>query len=228
MVRELVARLAARGQYAVLDLHWSAPAGERAGQRAMADADHAVDFWRSVARLLRDEPSVLFELYNEPHGIGWRCWREGCATGDGWRAAGMQEMLSAIRGEGARQPVIATGLRWGNDLTGWLAAQPHDPAGQLVAGFHVYSFNDCTDAACWEREVAPVARQVPVLISEFGSDDCRPEFARSVLDWADSRGVSYTGWAWYPGDCAGFPALISDWSGAPTPYGRALRDRLGS
>jgi hypothetical protein len=226
MVHDLVRRLAIRGQYAILDLHWSAPNGIAAGQQRMADADHAIDFWRSVAREFKDERSVLFELYNEPHGISWRCWRDGCTTADGWRSAGMQQMLDAVRREGARQPVIATGLRWGNDLTGWLAARPHDPAHQLMADFHVYSFNECTHAECWEREAAPVLKQVPLIISEFGSDDCKPHYARSVLDWADRRGASYTGWAWYPGDCGGFPALISDWSGTPTAYGRALRERL--
>jgi uncharacterized protein YbdZ (MbtH family) len=227
MVRDLVRRLAARGQYAILDLHWSAPAGGVAGQRPMADADHAIDFWRSVGRAFRDEPSVLFELYNEPHDITWSCWRDGCAAPEGWRTAGMQQMLAAVRSQGARQPVIATGLRWGNDLTGWLSARPYDSARQLMAGFHVYSFNACTGPECWNREVAPIAAHVPLIISEFGSDDCRPRFAESVLDWADRHGASYTGWAWYPGDCGGFPSLVRDWSGTATAYGRALQERLG-
>jgi endoglucanase len=82
--------------------------------------------------------AVLFDLYNEPHGISWRCWRDGCVLPAGWRTAGMQALVDAVRSGGARQPIIVTGLAWGNGLASWLRYRPHDPAGQLVAGFHVY------------------------------------------------------------------------------------------
>ena len=31
----------------------------------------------------------MFDLFNEPHDIGWDCWRNGCQI-DGWQAVGMQ------------------------------------------------------------------------------------------------------------------------------------------
>jgi endoglucanase len=109
-VQAYVDRLHAAGLVAVLDLHWSAPGSALArGQAMMADADHSVDFWTSVATRFRDDPSVVFELFNEPHDISWDCWQLGCLTVDGWRAAGMQQLLDAVRATGARQPVVATG-----------------------------------------------------------------------------------------------------------------------
>ena len=77
----------AAGLYAVLDLHWSAPGNYAAvAQQPMADADHSVDFWKSVAGEFRDDPAVLFDLFNEPYMYWtapgspdqWTCWLYGC------------------------------------------------------------------------------------------------------------------------------------------------------
>ena len=32
----------------------------------MAFADHAIDFWTSVATTFKDDPMVIFDLFNEP------------------------------------------------------------------------------------------------------------------------------------------------------------------
>jgi aryl-phospho-beta-D-glucosidase BglC (GH1 family) len=63
--RELIDRIvtlaANRGAYVVLDLHrFRAP-----------KAEHAT-FWKDAAARYKDHPAVLFELFNEPHGIDWK------------------------------------------------------------------------------------------------------------------------------------------------------------
>jgi endoglucanase len=224
-----VARLHRAGIYAILDLHWSSP-GARAAttQQAMADAAHAPAFWRSVATRFRSDPAVVFDLYNEPHDVSWDCWRSGCVAPGGLRAAGMQQLVDAVRSARARQPIMLTGLRWGNDLGGWLAHRPSDPRGQLVAGFHVYDFNSCANAACWDATVAPIARSVPVVTGELGQRGCAHGFVDRFMRWADPAGVSYLGWGWNTADCSGFPALIADFSGRPTRYGAGLRAHLAA
>ena len=131
----------------------------------MADADHSPAFWRSVAKTFKDDHAVVFELFNEPHDISWRCWEHGCLTGDGWRTAGMQQLLNAVRGTGATNVVLVGGLGWSSDLSAWLRHRPNDPTGQLAATFHTYNFSGCSTQACWDATVAKVAKQVP------GGDD---------------------------------------------------------
>ena len=71
-IEAYVARLGRAGMVAVVDLHWSAPGAQLAtGQQDMADADHSVAFWHSVAAALRGDRNVVFDLYNEPHDISW-------------------------------------------------------------------------------------------------------------------------------------------------------------
>jgi endoglucanase len=221
-----VRRLHAAGLYVIIDLHWSAPGSTKAtGQQEMADLTHAPAFWSSAARAFRTDPAVIFDLYNEPHGIDWSCWRDGCQLPEGWRAAGMQALVNAVRSTGAQQPIIATGLNWGNDLTSWLQFRPRDPARQVVAGFHAFNFTACTTRACWIRTVAPVARKVPVITTELGEADCSDGYVNRFTRWADSAGVSYLGWSWNPAGCSA-PSLISSWDGTPTPFGEGLRTHL--
>ena len=225
-IKRYVARLHKAGLYAVLDLHWNAPGSERAdGQRQMADRDHAPAFWSSVARTFKHDHAVAFDLYNEPHDISWKCWRDGCVMPGGWRSAGMQTLVAAVRSTGAVQPVIATGIRWGTDLSSWLDYKPHDPRDQLVAGMHIFDFSYCTATSCWQKTVEPVAKQVPIVATELGQRDCSAAFMNRFMDWADAASVSYLGWSWNPFGCGG-PALIETWGGKPTGPGAQLRTRL--
>ena len=226
MIRHYVDRLNQAGLYVILDLDWNAPGRVRAtGQQPMADLDHAPAFWSSVARVFKTDPAVAFDLYNEPYGISWPCWRNGCILPQGWRTAGMQALVNAVRSTGARQPIILTGLGSGNDLSSWLMYRPRDPAGQLVAGFHAYNFLPCATVACWNKDIRPVARRVPVVSTELGEADCSDAFVNRFMNWADSVGVSYLGWSWNPVGCRA-PALIKSWNGQPTAYGEGLRAHL--
>ena len=213
------------GLYAILDLHWNAPGTTKAtGQQVMPDADHAPAFWTSVASVFKSDPAVLFDLYNEPHDVSWSCWRNGC-TSPGWPTAGMQSLVTAVRSTGATQPIMSGGLAWSNDLSGWSANKPLDPANALVASFHNYNFNVC-DPTCWTNTVAPLAAQVPVVTGELGEDDCAHGYVDQYMSWADAQAISYLGWTWDTWDCASGPALISNYDGTATAFGIGFRDHL--
>ena len=224
--------LHAAGMVAVLDLHWNAPGTELAtGQQVMADATHSPAFWSSVASAFASTHGVVFDLYNEPHTISWTCWLHGCTTPGGWRAAGMQTLLDAVRAAGATQPVMLGGLNWAGTLSGWLSHEPVDPDHQLVASVHLYNFSACARASCWDATIAPVAARVPVVTGELGETDCGQSFVDSYMQWADAHGISYLGWAWDAGGgwtCTGGPSLIDGYTGAPSGMGTGFRAHFAS
>jgi hypothetical protein len=228
-IRAFVNRLQAHGLDVILDLHWGAAGSQLAlGQEQAPDADHAPAFWSSVASQYKGVSGVAFDLFNEPHDISWSCWLNGCTTSAGWKATGQQQLLDAVRGAGATQPVIVEGLAWGGDLSAWLANKPSDPAAQLAAGWHIYNFSGCNTTSCWDSTVAPVAQQVPVAATEVGENDCAGGFLNTLLPWADSHQVGYLAWAWNAASCGGGPSLISDYSGTPTAYGAAFRGHISA
>jgi endoglucanase len=226
-VEGYVRRLNAAGLVVILDLHWNAPGHElAAGQQVMADASHSISFWSSVAHTFRRDHGVVFDLYNEPHDISWSCWLRGCVTSAGWRTAGMQQMLDAVRHAGATEPVMVGGLGWSSDLSGWLSHEPKDPDHQLVASAHIYNFSGCATSSCWNATIGRVARVVPVVTGEIGENDCASGFISKYMSWADRHGVSYLAWAWDTASCAGGPSLIRSYVGTPTGYGAGFRAHL--
>ena len=255
-VARFVDDLTDAGIAVILDLHWTGQQGTVSdGLRPMAD-DRSDDFWTSVATRFRSEPSLIFDVFNEPHSRwnpaagkwafeqSWRCWANGGCTapdqpdtettidGRTYTTIGMKSLVAAVRAAGAAQPIILGGLDYANDLSGWREAAPADT--QLIAGFHNYPNKPCGVQSCWSSEIAALATHVPVLTSELGQNDCRANFVSKYMDWADRQGIGYLAWAWWDLDAAelGAPgctnfALIDDLDGTPTPgYGTAFKAHL--
>ncbi|GIM95500.1 glycoside hydrolase family 5 protein [Paractinoplanes toevensis] len=255
-VSDFVRRLNAYGFVAILDLHRTAPGdGVSRNQEQMPDRDHSPAFWQSVATTFRTG-AVVFDLFNEPFPFSepdseraLACWRDGCTlrsenTGQDYPAAGMNELVAAVRGTGSRAVVLAGGVFWAERMDGWLKYRPTDPAGQLGASFHAYSFNTyCLSPECYDRDLKPIMEQVPLLAGEVGPSlnaeiadvdrNCPPRAVRrggwadETLDWFDRNGAGWTAWSWNPwGDCW---SLTKDWGGEPTPaWGKELRRRLAA
>lgn len=232
-IRSFVDALQRAGLYVILELHWAAPGTQPAfGLLPLPDADHAPDFWRSVAAEFRNNRGVLFDLFNEPRpGVSWDCWEWGCEIDNEWvgryTAVGMRQLVRVVRSAGARQPLLLGGVQWARDLSGWLSHRPPDPLRSLVASNHTYNTNPCY-ARC-RGILARIARRFPVVTGELGQIDCRHNYVDSYMRWADKHGVSYLGWAWNTGNgwtCRSGPTLIRNYEGAPTGFGIGFREHL--
>ncbi|MEZ0297942.1 MAG: cellulase family glycosylhydrolase, partial [Candidatus Methylacidiphilales bacterium] len=145
-VDEAVKLVSTKGGWLVLDLH---------GFGAPTEGDLA--FWKDAAARYKNNPAVIFELFNEPHGISWKIWRDGgnvkspenVSTDvnpsenslklDRDIAIGMQTLINAVRETGAKNIIIAGGVDWGYDLTGVVNAPLNDPSGNgIIYSSHIY------------------------------------------------------------------------------------------
>ncbi len=144
--------------YTILVLHWAAPDNHcPMTQTQMADADHSLDFWRSVAKTFENNPAVMFELYNEPYDAWMSPGQDAAkviAKGGAysgypaqpgyklvnrpWKVASMQDMITVIRAVGAANIVLVGTNAWDDDLSEWLDNVPTDPIGQMAATRHPY------------------------------------------------------------------------------------------
>ena len=247
-IKAYVSLLNANGMVAILDLHWTdgAYSGPGAGcssaqatcQKPMPDAAQAIPFWTSVANTFKSNNAVIFDLFNEPYPdqatgsetAGWQCdLNGGTCSGISYQVAGMQSMVNAVRSTGAANVLMVSGLAWTNDLTQWLTYKPTDPDNNIVASWHSYNFNACSNQACWTSQIAPVAAKVPVITGEFGENDCADGYVTPLMNWMDTQGISYLAWAWNADfACSSGPGLITDYTGTPTGYGAGVEAHLQS
>lgn len=239
-IADYVTRLERFGLTPILNLHFSAPGTTIPDAQApMADEQHSPAFWASVASYFARDHHLIFDLFNEPYpdrdrdsAAAWLCVRNGgSCPGVGFAVAGMQQLVSVVRGAGVSQPLMIAGPQYAGDLDRWLRYEPADPLHQLVASIHIYEPHStpCSTRACWNGEISPVTGQVPVVAGEIGTKDCSARSIEALLNWSDAHAVSYLAWAWNVADCAGEPSLITSYAGNPTmSYGLGYRDHLAA
>jgi len=224
-IEQAVQDAEAAGLDVILDLQWS-DRGNRnadADQQPMADSN-SKEFWRQVATKYKADGHVLFELYNEPHDITWTTWLSGGEV-DEYQAVGMQELYDTVRSVGADNLVIIGGTAWGFDLSGVPA---HRIQGYNVM-YATHPFGPHSAQSQWDRKFGYLAAQdiAPVIATAFGDmgTNCTGDWNSKVVQYADARQISWTAWAWWPGDCT-FPALLEDWTYTPTEQGAAIQAAL--
>jgi len=231
VVDDAVKLAAARGAYLILDLH-----------RYHAAPESAVDFWKDAAARYKDNPAVLFDIYNEPTNISWEIWRnggdvivkgKGGAPDTSFKSPGMQGLVDAIRSTGAKNIIIAGGINYAYDLTGVLNGFALDDKGGngLMYATHFYNWH-----RDWENRFLKVAEKYPVLVGEFGADVKKMGFIPAknqedpstwvpdALAMVQKYNLNWTAFSLHP---KATPVLISDWDYTPTSFwGVYVKDAL--
>jgi hypothetical protein len=244
-----VNRLNRSGIYVILRLSAAAPGQHAYGEDQissdeipMADADHSVAFWRSVAKTFRSNHWVLFHTYDEPHDVSWKCLLHGCLANDKpegherfgtYRTAGNQAMVNAIRGAGARQPIIISGPNFAGDLSQWKRYAPADPRHELMADVSSFDYSDYVVSHA--TSLQSFVRSHPVIVGGFGDTHCESTYSQKLMRIMDGLKQSYLAWTWNTvqdyGGCSnallddprtinGFPAGY--YSGRPSGYGKGV------
>lgn len=221
--------------YCDLDLQWSGngPTGSATGQYSMPD-QNSLTFWQSVAARYANNPSVLFDTFNEPYPNSWSVWLNGGTTNEGFTTPGFQAIVNKIRGTQsgggpyasgtyAENICLVGGLGYSWDFQGMSPVS--DPGGNgIVYAAHIYNNKGgCNCNTLWESNVDPALNYGPVLIEEFGNNENTTDngaFVNSVISWMNGnndKNYVYGGMAWELGTEA-TPLLVSDWNWNQTSY----------
>jgi aryl-phospho-beta-D-glucosidase BglC (GH1 family) len=232
IVDDAVKLASTRGAYIVLDLH-----------RFLTPDQSCVDFWKDAAARYKNNPAVLFDIFNEPHGISWDVWQKGGpvvlkakdGTSTTVQGVGMQALVDAVRGTGAKNIIVAGGLEYAYDLTGILNGYALDDKGGngIMYATHFYNWHKG-----WSAHFMAVAAKYPVLIGETGADIKKMNFIPAnqqedpstwvpdLLGFIQKNRLNWTGWSFYTGST---PGMLSDLSNY-TPnsfWGEPVKDALG-
>jgi hypothetical protein len=204
------------------------------------DTNYSGSFWQSVATKFKNNPSVIFNLTNEPEITSWSCYLNGgCSTkgftspngkSNYWTVLGTQSVVTTIRNAGANNPIIIAGLDYSNQLNNWLSYVPNDPQKQIVAGVHIYFDGlDCEASSCWTSVFGKIQTAgYPVVVDEtgefdtIGSGGCGSGSEQGLTAWADTQAPQVGYWFWAftyvdysSGSCANGPDLLEN---AYTPW----------
>lgn len=218
--------------YVILDLHWNDADqwGKNIGQHKMPDM-YSAKFWKSFAPVYKNIPNVIFDLYNEPHNVSWDVWKNGGPISERdfrtgmtlkYQSPGMQKLLNIVRASGAKNMVLAGGLDWAYDMTGFLNGYAlSDPSGNGVAyANHDYN-NKGQSVDQWEQEMVTATAKIPVIVSEFGGNGA---WLKGTLADLTEHHWNWCAWDLHPK--AG-PTLISGWNYTPTPgFGVEIKNAL--
>jgi hypothetical protein len=243
LIDQAVALASSKGAYLILDLHH---------YRAPRPGD--LEFWKDAATRYKNNPAVLFDLLNEPHGTTWEIWRDGGfleekkKPGDedtflteveklhnkrGYESPGMQKMLDTVRATGARNIVVIGGLDYAYDLSGIVNgfALKDSSGNGIMYSSHVYPWKKS-----WQKKFLDAAAKHPILLGEVGGDAKKMTFIpanhqENVETWVPAmlgliqkHRLNWTGWCFHP---SASPRMLADLNYTPTSFwGQPAKDAL--
>ncbi|MBN1782663.1 cellulase family glycosylhydrolase [bacterium] len=230
LVDELVERALDKEVYIWLELHWNNAGewGQNIGQHKMPDS-LSVLFWRDLAALYKNNPAVLFEIYNEPYNVSWEIWKHGgtvtedvvvngIATKLTYRTPGHQTLLDEIRATGANNLVIASGLDWGFDLSGIRSGYALDGE-NIVYDTHPYPWKNTN----WDYYWGNTGDLLPLIVGEWGGDSGDEAYFKRLRDYMKARQFCWTAWCFHAD--AG-PQMLENWNYTPTYFGAIVKLEL--
>jgi len=212
------------GLYAIIDFHILTPGDPT------FNLDRAKAFFADVSAEHADQQNVIYEIVNEPNGVGWDAIK-----------AYADQVIPVIRADSPDSVVLvgtrgfsSLGLTDGSDETEII----DDPVAfdNVMYTFHFYAASHREDR---QAAVARAARSLPLFVSEFGTQTFTGDGAndlRNATTWLDllkSRKISYAMWsfsdgnesnsAFQPGTCQGTQYAGTD---VLTESGTFIRARI--
>lgn len=214
------------GAYTLLDLQWLDADRCFGGNRnfvAPLPNLRSLELWEMLATRYRDEPAVLYDIFNEPHDClpddPYPLIREDGSlypmtqrrvTMAEWKPWAVR-LVDAIRSAHPDALVFVSGVNWGYDLRGMPLDRPN-----LVYSTHVYR-NKGTN---WHEAFGSLASSVPVFAGEWGGRAEDGDWGQRLAGYFDQLQMGWTAWSW-----SNEPFLIARY--VPTGFGEVVRQRLG-
>lgn len=195
----------------------------------------SIRLWRQLAWRYRDEPAVLYDLFNEPHAplpgdtvplLGIREDGSTFPLPDG--VVGMAEwqpwarqLIQAVISVHPAGLLFVSGVSWGFDLTGF--PLPEEPP--VVYSTHVYPWNG-DNASIRAAAFGRLAQEgVAVFAAEWGGADTDLEWGSDLAGYFDELNMGWAAWSWN-----NKPFLVESPPAPPyipTAFGTLVRERLG-
>jgi endoglucanase len=147
----------------------------------------AKTFFAGMAKKYKNNPNVLYEIWNEPDYYSWKAVKQYA-----------EEVISTIRAIDPHNIILVGNPHWDQDLDS-VAANPIVGQKNIMYTMHFYAgthkkwLRDRTDAA--------IAKGIPVFVSECAGMDASGDGAvdqaewKAFVDWMDAGKLSWCVWS---------------------------------
>jgi endoglucanase len=246
---QAIAWAAGLGAYTLLDLQWL-DVDRAFGSNGDLSINHVpplpdpltIALWTLLAERYREEPAVLFDLFNEPHtplpddsNDLFVMAPGGIPVPTSSRRVSMREwqpwahrLIDVIRAPHPAALIFVAGTGWAYDLRGLPLAN----VANIVYSTHVYPWSRTsalprpfdTWEADWHRAFGHLTSRVPVFAGEFGGTVDDLPWGERLLRYFDAHDMGWCAWSW-----ADWPHLVAsarEGDYTPTPFGELVRAAL--
>jgi hypothetical protein len=203
----------AAGLNVIVSIQDEPQSGERKKPTRLPN-DATIRVWKSILPDLKDDPGILYEMFNEPqlkpNAANWSKW-----------AAAMNKVIATIRASGATNTLVADGLSFAETLDGVVPLD--DP--KVIYSSHPYFHHGVDqDETTWMRKFGAAATKMPVVVGEWTSattyycdSATTPAAALEMLKYLDLRKIGLVA-VTYDFGLPKYGGIVSDYSGTPTTF----------
>ncbi|ORT53429.1 glycoside hydrolase family 5 protein [Streptomyces sp. CB03238] len=185
LVHHIIEQATSRGMYAIVDWHMLSPGDPH------HNLGRAKTFFSEIARRHGDKKNLLYEIANEPNGVGWSRIRSYA-----------EDLIPVIRAKDPRSPILVGTRAWssfgvseGSDETEVV----NDPvrASNIMYTFHFYAASHRDE---YLNTLSRAADELPVFVTEFGTQDYAGEgandfaMAQRYLDLMAQKKIGWVNW----------------------------------
>lgn len=261
-IDQVVAWVSHAGAYTLLDLHWIDADVTRGfnsdGSYNSVPAlpnEGTIEVWELIAQRYRNEPSVLFDIFNEPHtpirgdttsleGID----HDGQISPLKRRHVTMLEwqpwaraIVRAIRNVHPRSVIFIPGVNWAYDLRGMpltIGDGSSDAFDNVVYTTHVYPWCGPPrrlkrrrwlpdgQPLTWRDAFGALAQRAPVFIGEWGGGPEHIDWGEALARYARRLGIGWAAWSWSDRPRLVLNAQMQRYE--ETAFGRVVRCHLAN
>ncbi|MFN8076722.1 MAG: cellulase family glycosylhydrolase [Kineosporiaceae bacterium] len=190
-VNQLVDAAEARGMYAIIDFHTLTPGDPN------YNTERAKTFFQQVASRNKDKKNVIYEIANEPNGVGWTQIKNYA-----------DQVIPVIRANDPDAVVIVGTMGWSSlGMSGGGSAQDiiSNPLSypNLMYTFHFYA---ASHGDSYRSALSGAASRLPMFVTEFGTvtytggGNVDLNASAAWLNMLDQLKISYANWTYSDAD----------------------------
>ena len=169
-----------RGIYCLIDWHVLNPGNPNAHK------DDAIEFWKYMSQKHGQKAHVLYEICNEPNGVGWSDVKN-YAT----------DVVKAIRDNNDNTVIIIGTPTWSQDVD--IASSDKVNGTNIMYTLHFYAGSHRGELR--SKAQSALNNNAPIFVTEFGTSHASgdanysPDETKTWISWLNERKISWVCWS---------------------------------